>query len=433
MKQNINTDTNIAETLGIDRSSKLRKGWKRWLIAGSIVIAGVIIILIINKSGKSDSVHYKTEQAKRGNLVVLVTATGTLQPTNELTVSTELSGIIKTVYADYNDKVKVGQILAKLDTLKLEAQVTQYKAALESAKAKVLQSQATVNETRAKFEQYKKVRELSNNKVPSKSDMNAAEASFERAKADEASSKAAVAQAKANLDAIETDLSKSTIRSPINGIVLTRSIEPGQTVAASMSAPTLFTLAEDLRQMELQVNVDEADVGKVKIGQKATFTVAAHPNKTFNAWIREVRFGSSTTSGVVTYTTVLKVNNSDMSLRPGMTATTDIIVKNIKNALLLPSAALRFSPSVQEEAKPSSSSGGGLVSSLLPRPPDSKSGQKPDAAVDKKEQRVWIFKDGKLKAVTVTVGSTNGTMSEVTSGDVKEGMSIVTDIMTSGI
>jgi HlyD family secretion protein len=431
MKQNINTESNIAETLGIDQSSKRKKGLKRWFIAGLIIIVLAVIFIIIYKSKGSDPVQYKTEQVKRGNLTVLVTATGTLQPTNEVTVSSELSGIIKTVHADYNDRVKVGQVLARLDTSKLAAQVTQYKAALDSAKAKVSQSQATVTETRAKFEQYKKVRELSNNKVPSQSDMDAIEASFERAKADEASNKALVAQAKANLDAIETDLSKCIIRSPINGVVLSRSIEPGQTVAATMSAPTLFTLAEDLKQMELQVNVDEADVGKARAGQKATFTVAAHPNRNFNAWIKEVHYGSSTTSGVVTYTTVLKVNNSDMSLRPGMTATADIIVKNIKNALLLPSAALRFSPGVQEEAKPSGS--GGLVSSLLPRPPGNKSGQKPDAAVDKKEQRVWVITAGKLASIPVTVGSTNGVMTEVVSDNIKVGMSVVTDVLTSGI
>ncbi|MFH0974216.1 MAG: efflux RND transporter periplasmic adaptor subunit [Spirochaetota bacterium] len=432
MKNN-NLESNIADTLGIDQSSKRRKGLKRWLIIGSLTIAGAIIFLIISKSGKSDSIQYKTEEVKRGNFIVQVTATGTLQPTNEVTVSTELSGVIKIVYVDYNDKVKVGQILARLDTSKLEAQVTQYKAALESARAKVLEAQATVNETRAKFEQYKKVRELSNNKVPSQSDMGTAEASFERAKAQEASYKASVAQAKANLDAIETDLSKSVIRSPINGIVLTRSIEPGQTVAAAMSAPTLFTLAEDLKQMELQVNVDEADVGKVKAGQKATFTVAAHPNRTFNAWISEVHYGSSTTSGVVTYTTVLKVNNSDLSLRPGMTATADIVVKNIKNTMLVPGTALRFSPPVQEEKKPSAPSESSLVSSLLPRPPGNKSGQKPDSTANKKEQRVWILRDSKLIAIPVTVGSTNGTMTEVVSGNIKEGMLVVTDTITSGI
>ncbi len=169
-----------------------------------------------------------------------------------------------------------------------------------------------MSETRAKLAQLRRVRELSQGKVPAQSDLDAAEAAFERAKADEASARAAVSQAEATVKANETDLSKSVIRSPINGIVLTRSIEPGQTVAASFTAPVLFTLAQDLTQMELHVNVDEADIGKVREGQKATFSVAGYPNRTFEARITQARFGSSTTSGVVTYETVLKVNNSDL-------------------------------------------------------------------------------------------------------------------------
>jgi HlyD family secretion protein len=434
MKKINDTISDISGTLGIDHALKRKKGLKRWLIVGSLIIIIVLIYLIINITGKPEILQYKTEIVKNSNLTVIVTATGTLQPTNEVTVSSELSGIIKNVNVDYNYSVKVGQVLATLDTSKLEAQVTQYKAALESAKAKVLQSQATVTETGTKFTQYKKVRELSNNKVPSQLDLDAAEASYERAKADEASSKAAVLQAKANLDAIETDLSKSVIRSPINGIVLTRSIEPGQTVAASLSAPTLFTLAENLQQMELEVNVDEADVGKVKVGQKATFTVAAHPNRTFNAWIREVRYASSTTSGVVTYTTVLKVNNSDMYLRPGMTATADIVVKNIRNAFLVPNAALRFSPPVKEQKTSEPSSGsGGLVGSLLPRPPTDKSRQKTDTNTDKTKQCVWILENNTPLSVPVTIGSTNGTMTEILSGNIKSGILVITDTVSSGI
>jgi HlyD family secretion protein len=184
----------------------------------------------------------------------------------------------------------------------------------QDKKLKVLQAQGTVSETYSKLAQLQKVWELSNKKVPSQSDLDAAEAAFERAKADEASARAAGSQAQATLGAYETDLSKMLIRSPINGIVLTRNVEPGQTVAASFQAPVLFTLAEDLTQMQMHVNVDEADVGKVQEGQKATFSVAAYPNRTFEAQITQVRYGSSTTSGVVTYETVLKVSNSGSPL-----------------------------------------------------------------------------------------------------------------------
>ena len=429
MKSKINSESDIAKALEIGPSPGYGKRLKRWFIIALLVVATVIAAMIVWRTvDKSDKIQFKTQEVQRGNLTVIVTATGTLQPTNKVDVGSELSGIIKSVEADYNDRVKVGQVLARLDTSKLEAQVTQSKAALESAKAKVLQAQATVSETRSKLAQLQRVWELSNKKIPSQSELDAAEAAFERAKADEASAKAAVSQAQATLEAIETDLSKTVIRSPINGIVLNRSVEPGQTVAASFQAPVLFTLAEDLTQMELHVNVDEADIGKVKEGQKATFSVAAYPNRTFEARITQARYGSSTTSGVVTYETVLKVNNSDLSLRPGMTATADITVKKVENAILVPSTALRFTPPVHEEKKPST----GLVGSLLPRPPSSASKHGEDATANKKQQRVWTLKDGQLSAIPVTVGSTDGIMTEVVTGDIKHGMALVVDTINVG-
>jgi HlyD family secretion protein len=420
-------ESDIAKALGIDQSPGNRKVPKRWLIAAILAAVAVVIALVFWKgSNSSDAVQYKTLEVSRGDLTVIVTATGTLQPTNKVDVGSELSGIIKTVEADYNSKVKVGQILAKLDPSKLEAQVTQSKAALESAKSKVLQARATVSETRSKLAQLRKVKELSHNKVPSQTEVDAAEAALERALADEASSRAAVSQAQATLDANQTDLSKAVIRSPVNGVVLTRSVEPGQTMAASFTTPVLFTLAEDLTKMDLHVNVDEADIGNIQEGQKATFSVAAYPNRTFEARIVQARYGSSTTSGVVTYETVLKVDNSDLLLRPGMTATADIIVKKIDNALLIPSAALRFTPPIQEEKKPST----GLVSAILPHPPNSGTQQREDAT-GKKEKRIWTLRDGKLSAVSVNIGSAYGGMTEVVAGDIQPGMAVVVDAVSS--
>ena len=428
MKSNMNPDSDVARTLEVDQPRGYGKRLKRWGVVALLVIVVLAGVVIWRTSRKSDLTQYKTEEVRRGNLTVIVTATGTLKPTNSVDVGSELSGTVKSVEVDYNSKVKVDQVLAKLDTTKLEATLTQSRAALESAKAKVLQAQATVAETRAKLAQLQRVRELSNGKVPSQSEMDAAEAAFERAKADEASAKAAVSQAEATVKVNETDISKSAIRSPINGIVLTRSIEPGQTVAASFTAPVLFTLAEDLTKMELHVNVDEADIGKVQEGQKATFSVAGYPDRTFEARITQARFGSSTTSGVVTYETVLKVNNSDLSLRPGMTATADITVKKVENAILVPSTALRFTRPVQEEKKPS----GSLVGSLLPRPPSSASKQGEDATANKKQQRVWTLKDGQLSAIPVTIGSTDGSMTEVVAGDIQPGMALVVDTLSAG-
>jgi HlyD family secretion protein len=424
MKTNIDQKSNIQEILEIGQPGSGIKRLKRWLfIAVALIVIGAMAIVFVTRS-TSTVTQYKTEEVHRGNLTIIVTATGTLQPTNKVEVGSELSGTIKTVEVDYNSKVRVGQVLAKLDITKLEAQLTQSRAALESAKAKTIQAEATVTETRAKLSQYQKVLELSNGRIPSQSEMDAAQASFERAKADLANSLAAISQAQASVKANETDLSKSVIKSPIYGIVLTRAIEPGQTVAATMTTPVLFTLAEDLTQMELHVNVDEADIGKVQEGQKATFTVAAYPNRTFDAQIIQTRFGSSTTSGVVTYETVLKVNNRDLALRPGMTATADMTVQKIENAVLIPSAALRFAPPVKEEKK----SSGGLVESILPHPPRPGAIQPDQTAGNKKEQQVWILKDKQPTLVSVRVGSTNGGLTEVTAGDIKPGMAVIVDI-----
>jgi HlyD family secretion protein len=426
MKSKPDAASDVAKTLKLDQPSRHGRRLKQIIIVALLLGAVVAAYVIWKATETSNSVQYKTQEAKVGDLTVTVTATGTLKSTNQVDVGCELSGTIKSVEVDYNDRVKAGQILAKLDPSKLEAQATQSKASLESARAKVLQCQATVKETRSKLSQLKKVWEISNKKVPSQSELDAGEAALDRAVADEASARAAVSLAQANLEGNETDLSKAIIRSPINGVVLTRSVEPGQTVAATMTTPTLFTLATDLTKMELHVNVDEADVGKIKEGQKASFTVAAYPNRSFEARIIQARLGSSTTSGVVTYETVLTVNNSDLSLRPGMTATANITVKRVENAILIPSTALRFTPPVQEEKKAS----GSLVGSLLPRPPQQKSQQANDATANKSQQQVYVLKDKQLCPVSITIGSTNQGLTEVVAGDIKPGTAVVVDLLT---
>jgi HlyD family secretion protein len=421
------TDENaIAKTLEISDARGPSRKWGRWLaVVLAVTIAAAAAWFYLKGDPKSATTQYKTEQVKRGGLTVIVTATGTLKPTNSVDVGSELSGIVKSVEADYNSHVKVGQVLVRLDTTKLEATITQSRASLESAQAKVLQTEATVGETKAKLAQLRRARELSDGKLSSQLEVDAAEAAFARSRADAASAAAAVSQARAVLEANETDLAKAVIRSPINGIVLARSVEPGQTVAAAFTAPVLFTLAEDLTRMDLHVNVDEADIGKIREGQKAVFSVAAYPNRTFTALITQARYGSSTTSGVVTYETILKVSNQDLSLRPGMTATADITVRQLENALLISGAALRFTPPVQQETKSSA----GLLASLLPRPPRS-SQKSDDPSAGKGQQRVWILKDGRPVAVSVTTGSTSGSLTEVTSGDLTPGTPVVVDILT---
>lgn len=428
MKANSSLDAGSAGNIKTMKLFKKPNHLRRWIVAAislAVIAAGIIIWA---KLTKSDSVQYKTQNASRGDITVIVTATGTVKPTKTVDVGSELSGILKSVEVNYNDKVKIGQVLATIDPTKYEAQVTQSKAALDSAKAKILQAKATVSETRSKLEKYEHVRQLSNNKVPSQSEFDAAQAAFERAKADESSAIAAEAQAKASLDAYQTDLSKAVIYSPINGIVLTRNIELGQTVAASFETPVLFTLAEDLTQMELHVDVDEADIGQVKEGQEATFSVDAYPNREFKAQIIQTRYGSKTVDGVVTYETVLKVDNSDLSLRPGMTATADIVVQKVQNAMLIPNTALRFTMPTESESKSSR----GLVGALLPRPPVSESKKRENTTDKKNQKQVWALKERQPVAVSITTGVENGVVTEVLSGDITEGMPLIVERVSEG-
>lgn len=428
MKSNKKSNEDINHVLEIDSKYGRRRHLKRWVFIIIVLLLGVTAIYAFQNKDGQNMPKYETQQAKTGNLTIIVTTTGTLQPTNEVEVGSEQSGIVESVDVDYNDKVTVGQVLARLNTTRLDAQITQSKASLEVAQANVLQAQATLNETSRKLEQYKKVRELSDNKVPSQTELDAAEAAFERAKANVASANASVLQARAALDTLETDKSKTIINSPINGVVLTRSIEPGQTVAAAFQAPVLFSLAEDLTKMELHVDVDEADIGQVREGQEAFFSVDAYPNRDFQAKIIQIRYGSQTVQGVVTYETVLKVDNTDLSLRPGMTATAEITVNKVENALLIPNNALRFSPPQQPqqmEGRPRS-----LLGAIMPRPPMNDT-QRDTESDNKTEKEVWTLVENVLTPINITVGVSDGIMTEVIKGDIKPGTELVTDTLMS--
>ncbi|HJU49121.1 MAG TPA: biotin/lipoyl-binding protein, partial [Pseudogulbenkiania sp.] len=256
--------SDVAKKLGLDRQSRVVMGLRRWLLLGAVLLVTGLAALYWNSRQAAGQPQYLTQEVRRGSLTVAVSATGTLQPTNQVDVGSEISGSIKSVEVDYNDRVKRGQVLARIDTSKLEAQLKQSLATLDAARAKVQQAQATVSEAKAKLGRMLQVQQVSGGKVPSKSEMEAAQATLERAVADIANSRATVTQNEALLEAQRTDLAKAVIRSPVDGVVLKRAAEPGQTVAASFQTPVLFTLAEDLTQMELHVDVDEADVGKVR-------------------------------------------------------------------------------------------------------------------------------------------------------------------------
>jgi HlyD family secretion protein len=366
---------------------------------------------------------YTTEPAARGNLTLTVTANGTLQPTRSVNIGSELSGTVLRVLVDVNDKVKKGQVLVELDTAKLNDQVLRSKAALASALAQLAQANATVKESSASLARLEEVAKLSGGKVPSKTELDSARAAHERAVAAAASASANVDSARASLATDETNRSKASIRSPTDGVVLTRTVDPGNAVAASLQAVTLFTVAEDLSQMRLQVNVDEADVGRVKVGQPATFTVSAFPSRRFPAAITRVAYGSTITDNVVTYQTLLDVKNDDLSLRPGMTATSTITAVERKDVLLVPNTALRFSPQATPAATKSSSN---IMSSMMPRMP--RAAKKASGGSAK---QVWVLQGSTPVAVNVTPGISDGRMTEITGGDLTEGMAVITDQRTS--
>ena len=416
----------ISEVLGLDEAPQ---GSRRVKLAVALVLFVSIIAAVVwyTATRTSTAIQYKTAPVTRGNLTVTVTATGTVQPVNQVDVGTEISGTIRTVEVDYNDRVKVGQVLARIDTEKLQAQVSQSQSTLESAQAKLADAEATVVEARDNLERFKRVRELSGGQVPSKKEYDAAEAVLKRATSNEATLKALISEAKWKLSIDQTNLSKAVIRSPINGVVLKRQVEPGQTVAASLQTPVLFTIAENLAQMEVQVDVDEADVAQVKVGQQASFTVDGYPGRTFSAVVKQVRYGPETVQGVVTYKTLLAVDNSDLALRPGMTATANITVQRVANVMLAPNSALRFSPPVVEKA---GQTGGSLLSRLFPRPPPA-SRPRDMADAKGKVQRVHLLRDGQPSPVSVTAGLTDGVMTEITGGDIAVGSEVITDIIAA--
>lgn len=417
-------EPDIERVLGLDRPGRDARLRRRWLAVGAgILVAALLGVVLTWRSGSSDAaVRFVTEPAVRGDLIVRVTATGAVQPTNQVEVSSELSGIVRSVLVDFNSQVRVGQVLAELDTDRLRASVESSRARLAAAEAKVAEADATVVETKL---DYDRKRTLVAEKVTSKQELDAAKAAYERAVASVASGKAEVAAAAADLRVYETDLAKTRITSPIDGVVLSRSVEPGQTVASMLQAPVLFTIAEDLGEMEVQVDVDEADVGKVREGQRATFTVDAYPDRTFTAEIRELRFGSEIVQGVVTYKAVLTADNSELLLRPGMTATAEIVVEEVADALTVPNAALRFSP----PAAGATEDGRSFLQKLLPgRPMLRGPSEKAAAGADR---RLWVLVDGRARELAVTIGPTDGSRTQIVEGDLEPGQAVIVDTKTT--
>ena len=420
----------IQALLGTDQPARWWARPSLWIgLAVLAAAAGGIYFWQAQKESNAAPV-YVTEALRKGNLTLTVAANGTIVPTRVVSIGSELSGTVKRVLVDVNDVVKKGQVLVELDTAKLDDQVLRSRAALASAQAQLAQTAATVKEARAGLARFEEVSRLSGGKVPSATELDGARATLERAVAGEASASATVAEARATLSTDETNLSKASIRSPINGVVLTRTVDPGNAVAASLQAVTLFTIAEDLAQLRLEVAVDEADVGSVKVGQKASFTVSAYPSRRYPARITRVAFGSTKTDNVITYTTWLEVDNSDLSLRPGMTAASTIVATERNDVLLVPNTALRFTPAAAAVAAPAAS--GSVVSKLMPRMPPRSGGRRAAGNGNAAVRQIWVLQDGQAVAIAVTPGISDGRMTEVSGPDLKEGMAVITDQRAAG-
>jgi HlyD family secretion protein len=399
--------------------------WRKWVFAGVPLL--IVLLLLARCLRPVPPVQYATAPVERHDLDVTITATGNLAPTVQVNVGSEESGLVDKVYVQNNDHVMKGQPLAQLDLSRLRDALVQSRASLQAAVATVAQDRATVAQTRANLGREEQVYKLSGGKVPSKTELDTARADYARAVANVAQAQAQVEQARANVSSNQTNYAKGTIYSPVNGVVLSRQVEPGQTVAASFNVATLFTIAQDLSKMKLQVKVDEADVGELHPGAPATFTVDAYPNRTFPAAVTRLDLGANATAivnsagtaatnttNVVAYVAELSVSNADGLLKPGMTATANIVTASVKNALLVPNSALRFTPPpAASKKKP-----------IFGGPPE----QPKNVGVSRgARQQLWILgPDKRPKAIFVMVGDTNGSLTQVSGPGVHPGLQVIT-------
>jgi HlyD family secretion protein len=401
---------------------KQKRGRGKWLLVLCLLLIGGGLGFYLYGSGDGQQFDYTTQAAKTGDLQVIVTATGSIQPTDQVDISSELSGTVRKVNVSYNSPVKAGEVLLELDTNRQEADVQSARAQLASARANVLKAKAEAASAKISFD---RLTSLVSNRISSQQDLDAAKYAYDSAVASTDINEAAVLSAEASLRLAEINLSKLKIVSPIDGVVLTRDVDPGATVASSLNAPVLFTIAGDLKHMELQVAVDEADVGQVREGQEARFSVDAYPNRHFPAKIESVRFASETVNNVVTYKAILTVDNEDLLLRPGMTATSDITVQSVTGALLVPNAALRYSPPSTMQPR------GSFLSRLFSPPrPRGNRGARNDASAASRS--VWVLRNGSPERVSVEMGATDGQFTVVKSPDLKDGDLLITEATARG-
>jgi HlyD family secretion protein len=367
-----------------------------------VIISGIIIVIAIAGfilfRGPGNEPKFRTDKIIRGDIEMAVTATGTVNPVTTVLVGTQVSGTIKELYVDFNSPVKKGQLIARIDPALFEAQVNQAKANFLSAKANLEKAGATLVDAKRTMDRNK---ELFSKNLVARSDLDTAETNHETANASVSAAKSQVAQTEAALNLAETNLRYTKIVSPVDGIVISRNVDVGQTVAASFQTPTLFTIAQDLTKMQIDTNVDEADIGKVIVGQDVEFMVDAYPDITFKGKVWQVRNAPITIQNVVTYDVVIIVGNPELKLKPGMTANVSIIISTKKDVLKIPNAALRFKPS-----------------------------EKGPAASEKKGPGVWILEKDKPRRIPVSLGISDGNYTELATGKISEGQELIVESLT---
>ncbi len=439
---------------------------KRWIpriIALALVVGGGVFLWIKKPWVKAPApITYATVPVGKGNIAAQVTANGTLSARGTVQVGAQVSGRVLEIHADFNDKVKKGQVIAKLDEQVLQAQITSASASVALANANTARAQVAVIDAER---QYKRQKTLQEQQLVAGATVEAAEVAYDTARASLGAAKAQGAQAQANLAQAKLNMSYATIYSPVDGVVLSRAVDVGQTVQSSMSAPVLFTIAEDLARMQIDTAVSEADVGLLKDGMEATFTVDAFPGKIFKGIVRQVRNAPTTTQGVVTYDAVIDVDNTEGSLRPGMTANVTFVLAQVANAIKIPNAALRFKPTRDQmtamrggdaggrgsgsgrrrnrDGSGSGSSGAGSGSAAMAGSgaPSGRESGGPGASGggtgasgggrmrdfgDKKP--IWKLVAGKPQMVLIKPGLTDGSATEMVEGDLQPGDELITEV-----
>ncbi len=379
---------------------------KRRVLKIIIIIAAVVvgIVLFFAIRGGSNGPEYRTETATRGDITATVTATGSVNAVTTVLVGTQVSGTIRNLYVDFNSPVKKGQIIAQIDPSTFEAQTQQARANLSAAKANLEKAETALIDAKRTLDRNTQL--SAKNLIP-RSDLDTATTNYDSAKAQVSAAKAQIEQAKAALDFAETNLKYTKIVSPVDGVVISRNVDVGQTVAASFQTPTLFTIAQDLTKMQIDTNVAESDIGVVKLGQDVDFTVDAYPDFTFKGKVSQIRRAPITVQNVVTYDVVVLVNNKDLKLMPGMTANVSVIIATKKDVLKIPNAALRFRMSER-------AAGGGAARAATP-------------SGEKKGPVVWVLENGKPKRANLSLGISDGASTEVVSGDLSEGQNVIVE------